>query len=119
MLVYFLSGPLSGYLIERFGERKVAIAGSLIAGIGMTSSAFVNSVPALLLTYGIISGKNIFGTSEVNKIHFLITDVLNNTCYPYKIYANLFLLYIIFTVRYVHITWLSTQIYSNIFLARP
>ncbi|VDI62311.1 Hypothetical predicted protein [Mytilus galloprovincialis] len=48
--------PLSGYLIERFGERKVAIAGSLIAGIGMTSSAFVNSVPALLLTYGIISG---------------------------------------------------------------
>ncbi|XP_076098606.1 monocarboxylate transporter 4-like isoform X1 [Mytilus galloprovincialis] len=54
--VLFFTCPLSGYLIERFGERKVAIAGSLIAGIGMTSSAFVNSVPALLLTYGIISG---------------------------------------------------------------
>ncbi|VDI62305.1 MFS transporter, MCP family, solute carrier family 16 (monocarboxylic acid transporters), member 3, partial [Mytilus galloprovincialis] len=51
-----MQGPLSGYLIEKFDERKVAIAGSVIAGIGLTSSAFVTSVPALILTYGIISG---------------------------------------------------------------
>ncbi|XP_052103525.1 monocarboxylate transporter 14-like [Mytilus californianus] len=54
--VLFFTCPLSGYLIERYDERKVAIAGSLIAAIGMTSSAFVSSVPALILTYGIISG---------------------------------------------------------------
>ncbi|XP_063427290.1 monocarboxylate transporter 9-like [Mytilus trossulus] len=54
--VIFFTCPLSGYLIEKFDERKVAIAGSLIAGIGLMSSAFVTSVPALILTYGIISG---------------------------------------------------------------
>lgn len=54
---FVFAGPLSGYLIEKFGERKVAIVGSLISAIGITSSAFVNSVPVLILTYGVISGK--------------------------------------------------------------
>lgn len=54
--VVFFTCPLSGYLIGRFGERKVAVAGALIAAIGMTSSAFVNSVPALMVTYGIVAG---------------------------------------------------------------
>ena len=54
---FVFAGPFSGYLIERFGERKVAIVGSLILAIGITSSAFVNSVPVLILTYGVISGK--------------------------------------------------------------
>lgn len=64
-LIYFLTGPLSGYLIEKFDERKVAIAGSVIAGIGLMSSAFVTSVPALILTYGIISGNQIIGIPEL------------------------------------------------------
>lgn len=71
-LRFVFSGPLSGYLIEKFGERKVAIVGSLISAIGITSSAFVNSVPVLILTYGVISGK------FVNILHMYI--ILPDTC---------------------------------------
>ena len=45
--------PLIGRLVERFGRRRVMIAGSLLAGLAGFLCATVNSLPPLLLLRGI------------------------------------------------------------------
>ena len=55
-----LSGPIASALTDRYGCRKVTIAGSIIATIGFLLSSLANSLEVLYLTFGIISG---FGLS--------------------------------------------------------
>ena len=45
--------PLIGRLVERFGRRRVMIAGSLLAGVAGFLCATVNSLPPLLALRGI------------------------------------------------------------------
>lgn len=60
MAMPLLSGPIASFLTDRYGCRKVTIAGSILACIGFVLSAFSNSMEMLFLTFGILAG---FGLS--------------------------------------------------------
>ena len=49
-------GPIASSLINRFGSRLVAMAGSLICFIAMLSSSFVTSIDQLFITYSLPFG---------------------------------------------------------------
>lgn len=60
MAMPLLSGPIASFLTDRYGCRKVTIAGSILACIGFVLSSFAESMEILFLTFGILSG---FGLS--------------------------------------------------------
>lgn len=60
MAVPLLSGPISSYLTDRYGCRKVTIVGAATSCIGFLLSAVSNSMEMLFITFGIIAG---FGLS--------------------------------------------------------
>lgn len=60
LAIPLLSGPIASYLTDRYGCRRVCIAGGILAAAGFIISAFINSVEALFFTFGILSG---FGLS--------------------------------------------------------
>ena len=47
-----IEGPFVGYLIERFGARKILGIGVLLTGLGYVLMIYVNSVWSLYLVYG-------------------------------------------------------------------
>lgn len=49
-------GAFVGVLSQRFGERRCALAGSLLVGLGFFTSAAVGEVWQLLLTYSVLVG---------------------------------------------------------------
>lgn len=49
-------GPLCSVLVELFGCRPVVILGGILSGVGMTASSFAQSITALYITAGIITG---------------------------------------------------------------
>ncbi|XP_022660985.1 uncharacterized protein LOC111250277 isoform X2 [Varroa destructor] len=53
---YLSAGPLVSALTNRFGCRKVCIAGSLMACISLCATTLASSVPSLLLFYGVFAG---------------------------------------------------------------
>ncbi|XP_014232686.1 uncharacterized protein LOC106656306 [Trichogramma pretiosum] len=60
MAMPLLSGPIASFLTDRYGCRKVTIAGSILATIGFVISYFANSMGVLILTFGVLAG---FGLS--------------------------------------------------------
>ncbi|MEZ9233440.1 OFA family MFS transporter [Vibrio amylolyticus] len=50
---------VAGILQDRMGPRKILILGTLLTGLGMIASGFVNSVFMLNLTFGVITGAGI------------------------------------------------------------
>ncbi|XP_069172905.1 uncharacterized protein [Procambarus clarkii] len=56
MAIPLLAGPLASLLTDRYGCQTVTICGAVIACFGFFISAFVNTIPLLLLTVGIITG---------------------------------------------------------------
>ncbi len=56
LLVYTVSAPLVGGLIDRVGPRKVVIPGIIILCIGLGLSGIVRSLTQLYFTYGVIAG---------------------------------------------------------------
>lgn len=60
MAMPLLSGPIASFLTDRYGCRKVTIAGSILACVGFVLSAFSTSMEMLFLTFGILAG---FGLS--------------------------------------------------------
>jgi OFA family oxalate/formate antiporter-like MFS transporter len=54
--------PLQAYLVDKFGPRLLISVGALLAGGGWVLSAYVESIWALYLTYGVICG---FGTGII------------------------------------------------------
>lgn len=51
-----LSGPLSGWLLERFGARNIMMSGLVLIAASMVGSFFTNSLWELSLHWGILSG---------------------------------------------------------------
>lgn len=51
--------PFGGKLIQRWGPRKVSIAGSVLVGIGWILSGLAPNMPVLYLTYGLLAGAGV------------------------------------------------------------
>ncbi|XP_050702278.1 uncharacterized protein LOC126988265 [Eriocheir sinensis] len=56
MAIPLLAGPLASILTDRYGCQTVTIIGAVVASFGFFISAFVNTIPLLLLTVGVITG---------------------------------------------------------------
>jgi MFS family permease len=51
-----LGGPLAGFLLDRFGPRRLFVGGALVAGGGMAATSMAGSLSQFYLTYGILTG---------------------------------------------------------------
>jgi len=51
--IYFLLGPLTGHLADRFGPRPVAAFGAIAIGTGLVLTARIDRLPLAYLTYGL------------------------------------------------------------------
>lgn len=63
-----LLGPLASALSNRYGTRKVAVAGGVIYATGLTLSAFRPSIAFNYLTLGVMTGTHTFTASFVSKL---------------------------------------------------
>ncbi|CAH1388942.1 unnamed protein product [Nezara viridula] len=54
--VPLLAGPFSSALVDRFGCRWMTIIGGLMGALGFALSAFLESLPLIYVTFGLISG---------------------------------------------------------------
>jgi MFS family permease len=59
MLLFSVCGPLVGWLIDRFGTRKVMPFGVIVLTIGLLSSSFISSLWQLYLFYGLLMAAGI------------------------------------------------------------
>jgi MFS family permease len=50
--LYFMLGPVTGHLSDRFGPRRVLVAGAIAMGLGLCATAFINRLWLGYLTYG-------------------------------------------------------------------
>lgn len=56
MAVPLLSGPIMSALVDRYGCRKMTIAGGIISGTGFVLSSRVDSIGVMYLTFGVLAG---------------------------------------------------------------
>lgn len=62
-----------GAVNDRFGPRAVVATGGILMGVGLASAGFVESVGALLLSYGLLFGIGlgfVYGTTISNTLKF-------------------------------------------------
>ncbi|MDP7560910.1 MAG: MFS transporter, partial [Planctomycetota bacterium] len=59
MLAFSVCSPLVGWLIDRFGTRKVMPLGVIVLTIGLLSSSFISSLWQLYFFYGILMAAGI------------------------------------------------------------
>ncbi|XP_067128798.1 monocarboxylate transporter 10-like [Centruroides vittatus] len=52
----FLLSPVASVLTDKFGIKRTALLGGFLATVGMLTSSFVQQLPLLCLTYGVILG---------------------------------------------------------------
>lgn len=55
----FLTGPFVSALTNRYGFRRVAILGSVVACAALLMSSLGNTIEFLWISYGIIGGTNL------------------------------------------------------------
>ncbi|KAI4480781.1 hypothetical protein M0804_009878 [Polistes exclamans] len=60
MAMPLLSGPVASFLTDRYGCRRVSVAGSILATVGFIVSSLTKSMGLLIFTFGVVSG---FGLS--------------------------------------------------------
>lgn len=60
MATPLLSGPISSFLTDRYGCRRVTIVGAILSSSGFVISSMANSMEVLFLTFGVLAG---FGLS--------------------------------------------------------
>jgi MFS transporter, OFA family, oxalate/formate antiporter len=59
LAVFAILMPIAGRYIERYGANKVTAIGGIVMGLGYFCSGFVNNIPLLIFTYGIIAGAGV------------------------------------------------------------
>jgi len=55
-ILYGLSSLFMGILLDRFGPSKTILLGGLLMGSGLFLSSTANSLPSLILAYGVLGG---------------------------------------------------------------
>ena len=55
-ILFYVSAPLCGKLVIRYGCRAVTVAGCLILFSGLVVTAFATSIFYVYFTFGIITG---------------------------------------------------------------
>ncbi|XP_070558741.1 monocarboxylate transporter 12-like isoform X2 [Ptychodera flava] len=55
-MVTVSTNPFSAYLAERFGHRRIAMIGGVVASLALLASSFTNSLGQMYLTYGVLLG---------------------------------------------------------------
>jgi len=70
LIVYALSAPLAGALMDRYGPRKVFPLGGALIGLGLMACSMANTIWQFFFYYGIIVGLGVsfLGTSPHNPI---------------------------------------------------
>lgn len=56
MAVPLITGPIMSAFVDRYGCRKMTIAGGLISAFGFILSSYVESIVLMFLTFGVIAG---------------------------------------------------------------
>lgn len=56
LLLLGFGGPLVGWAFDRFGPRRLFQGAAVIAALALAAASRVHSLPALVLTYGIVGG---------------------------------------------------------------
>lgn len=56
LLLLGLSGPLSGWLLDRFGARRIMVSGLLLVGVSLVGSFLTTTLWQLGLFWGVLSG---------------------------------------------------------------
>jgi len=51
--LYFGLGVVSGPLADRFGSRRLAVAGTILTGLGLAAAGFARSLPEVYAAYGL------------------------------------------------------------------
>lgn len=51
--LYFLLGPVTGHLADRFGPRPVVASGAIVMGVGLVATAFARHLWVGDITYGV------------------------------------------------------------------
>lgn len=59
IVVWALTLLFAGRLQDKIGPRKVVTLGAIFTGAGLVLSSFINSVPLLILTFGVLTGSGI------------------------------------------------------------
>ncbi len=59
ILCFSVTMFVGGFFIEKFGVRQMALAGSVLVGLGWMLSGFASNVWMLVLTYGVIAGSGV------------------------------------------------------------
>ncbi|PYE50400.1 sugar phosphate permease [Deinococcus yavapaiensis KR-236] len=65
LIMFGLGGPISGALMDRFGPRRVTVAGLLVITASFAGSSFVQSIWQLHVMWGVLSG---LGTGIVGSV---------------------------------------------------
>ena len=55
-IVYGLSSLFMGFLLDRFGPSRTILLGGGLMGAGLLLSSIANSIPSLVLAYGVVGG---------------------------------------------------------------
>ncbi|MEM0313293.1 MAG: OFA family MFS transporter [Candidatus Bathyarchaeia archaeon] len=56
LLLFAVTMPVTGKYIEKYGPRKVTLAGAFLVGLGWFLASFANSPMALIFLYGVVGG---------------------------------------------------------------
>ena len=55
--MFRISGPIVSALANKYGCRRVSMAGSVVASFAFFISSFSPNVDVLILTYGVLGGE--------------------------------------------------------------
>ena len=65
LLIFGIGAPLTGWLLDRFGPRRVMLGGLTLLGLGVTATTLIQELWHLILLWGLVIGIGAAGMSSV------------------------------------------------------